>query len=176
MEKFAVLSAIGPDRVGLIEDITEFILEYDCNIEESRMAVLGGDFAMIILIKGTDQSFDSFVEDIPGKCRKLGLHGEVKITSPHENDKTSRPYMVETISLDTQGIVHSVTALLEDFGINVDDLETDTSAAPWTGAPMFHMRTRIAVPANVSVAELREKLEDIAFHQDLDIRFSPYTV
>jgi glycine cleavage system transcriptional repressor len=171
-----VLSAIGPDRVGLIEEISEYILEYNCNIEESRMAVLGGDFAMIILVEGGGDSFDSFAAEIPKKCSDLGLHGEVKITTPHKQDTTSRPYLVETISLDTQGIVHSVTELLQEFGINVDDLETDTTAAPWTGAPMFHMRIRISVPANVSVPKIREKLEDIAFNQDLDIRFDPYGV
>ncbi|MFP4384442.1 MAG: glycine cleavage system protein R [Spirochaetia bacterium] len=176
MKKYAVLSAIGPDRVGLIEEISEYILEYNCNIEESRMAVLGGDFAMIILVEGEGDSFNSFTAEIPAKCSVLGLHGEVKITTPHKLDTTSRPYLVETISLDTQGIVHSVTELLQEFGINVDDLETDTTAAPWTGAPMFHMRIRISVPAKVSVSKIREKLDDIAFNQDLDIRFNPYGV
>jgi glycine cleavage system transcriptional repressor len=47
-----ILTAVGPDRVGLVETIAAFIARHDCNIEDSKMAVFCGEFAVIVLITG----------------------------------------------------------------------------------------------------------------------------
>ncbi|RPH39290.1 MAG: glycine cleavage system protein R, partial [Burkholderiales bacterium] len=41
-----VLTASGEDKIGLVESFTRRISESGCNIEESRMAALGGRFAL----------------------------------------------------------------------------------------------------------------------------------
>ncbi|MBM3890900.1 MAG: glycine cleavage system protein R, partial [Verrucomicrobia bacterium] len=45
MRQYLVVSAVGQDRPGIVDRISEFILDHDCNIEDSRMAILGGEFA-----------------------------------------------------------------------------------------------------------------------------------
>ncbi|HEX9851795.1 MAG TPA: ACT domain-containing protein, partial [Woeseiaceae bacterium] len=47
-----VLSAVGTDRAGVVNDITRVILDCGGNIEESRMTALGAEFAMLMLISG----------------------------------------------------------------------------------------------------------------------------
>src|SRR5215471_11723030 len=47
-----ILTAAGSDRVGLVEKISEFITRRGCNIEDSKMAVFYGEFAIIVLISG----------------------------------------------------------------------------------------------------------------------------
>ena len=79
------------------------------------------------------------------------------------------------VSLDTPGIVHSITALLRRYSVNIVDLESDTTSAPWTGAAMFVMKAEITVPHEVAIAELREELERLAEEQDLDIKLVPVT-
>lgn len=44
-----VLTLTGPDRVGLVEDVTARILDCGGNVETSRMARLGGAFAILLL-------------------------------------------------------------------------------------------------------------------------------
>ena len=39
-----VITAVGPDRVGLVGTITQFLLKEGCNIEDSMMAVFAGEF------------------------------------------------------------------------------------------------------------------------------------
>jgi hypothetical protein len=46
-EIFSVITVIGPDRLGIAEDIARLVTSQGGNIEESKMAVLGGDFAAI---------------------------------------------------------------------------------------------------------------------------------
>src|SRR5262249_58077982 len=47
-----ILTAVGPDQVGLVEKISAFIAPHSANIEDSKMAVFCGEFALIILISG----------------------------------------------------------------------------------------------------------------------------
>ena len=103
--------------------------------------------------------------------RRLGITG--KATGSHAAERTGRPYRIESISLDTPGIVHAVTGLLRSRKINVDELETETSGAPFTGAPMFHMRITAMIQPEVNVSELRAALAEIASDHDLDIRVVP---
>ena len=39
-----ILTAVGPDKIGLVERISEFIVQEGCNIEDSKMAVFCGEF------------------------------------------------------------------------------------------------------------------------------------
>ena len=49
---YLALTASGEDQVGLVERFTARILDAGCNIEESRMAVLGGQFSILMLVSG----------------------------------------------------------------------------------------------------------------------------
>ena len=175
MRGFAILTAIGTDRVGIVDDLTTSILEQRCNIEESRMAVLGGEFAVMLLLSGNPDDLETLIGASDQIAKGLDLHISMKPTVAPTTKPRMRPYLIESVSLDTPGIVHAITALLRRHGINIENLETDTTAAPWTGAPMFVMRARISVPPAVSLAVLREEIETLESEQNLDIKLTPVT-
>ena len=54
--QYQVLTAVGRDRPGLVEKISSLLLGAGANLEDSRMAILGGEFALILLFSGTDQA------------------------------------------------------------------------------------------------------------------------
>ena len=58
MSKHLVLTLIGPDQVGIVENVTEKVLKHKGNIEESKMARLGGEFAMLLLISAPEQEVE----------------------------------------------------------------------------------------------------------------------
>ena len=58
MLAYIVLTAIGPDRPGLVDEISSFLAARKINIEDSRMAVLGGEFAIIMLASGETGTVD----------------------------------------------------------------------------------------------------------------------
>ena len=173
MKSFAVLTASGADRVGIVDDLSAALLEADCNIEESKMSVLGGEFALIVLVSGPSASVDRLLGELDILGERAGLELSGRQTAAHVADPRGRPYHIACVSLDTPGIVHSVTGLLRRRGVNIDELETETTGAPFTGAPMFHMRITAIVPADVSMSALRSELADIASTQDLDITIRP---
>jgi len=170
---FAVFTAIGPDRVGIVDDLSGLVVSHGGNIEESKMAVLGGEFAAVMLISMEPTALADLGGAVPALQEKLGLRLELKATCKQESAATGRPYILETVSLDTPGIVHAVTAIIKTYGINIEELETATQPAPWTGAPMFRMRATIILAPQVSVAKLKADLAVLESERDLDISLKP---
>jgi len=172
-KSYAVVTAIGADRVGIVDDLSGAAAQAGCNIEASKMAVLGGEFAVIMLVSGSSESMDALSARVPALNEKLSLRIDLKRTGKPRREESGRPYVLEAVSLDTPGIVHAVTEIIRRHGINIEDLETDTAAAPWTGAPMFRMKAHIIVASSVSVAKLKEELGALQLAQDLDISLKP---
>jgi glycine cleavage system transcriptional repressor len=170
---FAVLTAVGPDRVGIVDDVSALVATRGGNIEESKMAVLGGEFAAVALVSLESDALADLKAALPDLQARLGLHLELKPTRGPVAAKSGRPYLLETVSLDTPGIVHSVTAVIKAHDINIEELETSTQPAPWTGAPMFRMRATLILGPQVSVPQLKSDLALLESERDLDISLKP---
>jgi len=175
MSAEVVVTAIGADRVGLVDDISYALVEHRCNIEESRMALLGGEFAMIMLVSGADDDIGSLEQALPALAHEFGMELFLKRTAEPALAAQGLPYRIDCVSLDTPGIVHAVTGLLRRANVSIDDLETETTGAPFTGAPLFKMRITCIVPPGSSVQSLRHQLEEIAALHDLDVSMRPLT-
>ena len=52
MKQLIAISAIGGDRTGLVYDLTRVVVDCGGNVLESRMAALGNEFAMLLLVSG----------------------------------------------------------------------------------------------------------------------------
>jgi len=172
-KEFAVFTAIGPDRVGIVDDLSGAVASAGGNIEESKMAVLGGEFAVIMLISGPPAAMESLCVALPALGGKLGLRVTCQKTHEPRAEEKGRPYLLTAVSLDTPGIVHSVTALLRRHAINIEDLETETAAAPWTGAPMFRLSANLVIGPSVSIGNLKEELGSLQREHDLDVVLKP---
>ena len=172
---YAVLSTVGPDRKGMADDIANIAIEFDCNIEDSKMSVLGGEFAVIMLISGEEKSINEMISNADVLGKRFNMKINIKETTAPHVMQQGIPYMLESISMDTPGIVHSITKYLRELSINIEDLETDKSSAPLTGSPMFHMRASIIIPTSVNLSDFKEHLSDIEHEMNLDIHLKAVT-
>ena len=73
MNTLLVISALGDDRPGIVNDLSTVILEYGCSIADSRMSVLGGEFAVILLVSGNWDSIAKLEGALPGLGNRLSL-------------------------------------------------------------------------------------------------------
>ena len=80
------------------------------------------------------------------------------------------------LSAACQKLRLSVTAVLKKRGINIEELESLTQPAPWTGAPMFRMRATVILGSGVSILQLRADLAQLQAERDLDITLRPVAV
>jgi glycine cleavage system transcriptional repressor len=176
-EIFLVLSALGPDRPGLVAEITGYLTERGANVEDSRMAVLGGEFGVLILVSGAPEAVGAIERNKAALAEKTGLELLLRRTkSPEEHRRAaSVPYVVTAEALDHEGIVRAVSRALHGAGVNIASLETSTYQAPDTGTPLFRLEARIDLPPEITADKLRQSLEAVAEQEDLDIEVRTLT-
>ena len=170
---YLVITASGEDKVGLVDRLSSKIAESGCNIEESRMSVLGGQFALIMLISGPWNALSKLDGQMELLGDQLGLTIIHNRTQKRERTKPSLPYSVEVVSMDHPGIVRNLAAFFSKNGINIEELQTDTYPAPHTGTSMFSVTMTVGIQADVHISTLRGNFLDYCDDLNLDASFEP---
>jgi glycine cleavage system transcriptional repressor len=170
---YLVLTAVGPDRPGLVNDLSSLIREAGANIEDSRMAILGGEFAVILLISGPAAAIERAKDIGVHVERELGLRYILKETSPVQPASDYLLYRIEVSGADRPGIVQVIAAILAGRGINIASLESRLSYAPFSATPMFVLEAFLQVPSKSVLSELRSELTATCEDENLDFRLEP---
>ena len=167
------ITACGDDKTGLVGQLSGKIADSGCNIEESRMAVLGGKFALVMLVSGPWHALSRLESQLPALGEQLGLVIVQERTGKRERTQQAIPYNVELVTMDRPGIVHSLSSFFARNGINIEDLQTSTYFAAQTGTPMLSLVMTIGIPSNVHIATLRGDFLDYCDDLNLDATFEP---
>ena len=163
-----VISAIGEDRPGIVNELAAAIRELGLNIEDSRMTVLGGEFAVLMSVAGSSDAITSLGPRFARTCERLGLVHLFRPTGARAKKGDLLPYAVTVTAMDHPGIVHGVAGFFSSRGINIEDLKTQTTHAAHTGTPIFDLEMRVQVPAGTKIHALRTAFEDFCAERDLD--------
>jgi glycine cleavage system transcriptional repressor len=160
MDKQHVLvTAVGPDRIGLVDRITEVLLRHGGNIEESRMARLAGDFAALILVSVPESSLQALDLNL-NSLREEALEISIRQLKPIESAGLEGylPFMVAVSGADHEGIIRSIAHVLHRLKVNIAELESEVVNAPTTGTPLFNMKAVLQVPPDLPIATLENAL------------------
>jgi glycine cleavage system transcriptional repressor len=177
MKRWFVLSAIGQDRPGLVADLAQLVYDCDANLEDSRMTILGTDFAVILL---ASSSASSCPDRLTQGAKHLerdhgltilirGLEGEPRSPVPAPGHVAAR---VTASGQDRAGIVAAICRVLAEHGVNIADLTT-RSRPGWGGQPHYEMVATVEVPERLDPATLRAALEREADRLVLDVELAP---
>jgi glycine cleavage system transcriptional repressor len=167
-----ILTAIGPDQVGLVQRISEFISRHACNIEDSKMAVFCGEFAVIVLITGEADNLASVARNYQQIEKQTGLSLAVKTPSSRKTGDSFLPYRLTASCMDHPGIVYQISAVLTAHGINIESMETKTYAAPVSGTPIFQLEADLAIPIRSNIKQLRDRFAEIQREENIDIELT----
>lgn len=167
MSEQLVITALGQDRPGIVDQLSDALGSRQLNIEDSRMSVLGGEFAVMLLVSGARDAIEDFLTGLPALEQTLGMKLLAKTTTPPAAQPDLIPCRVEVVSIDHPGIVHDLARFFSSRNINIVDLETERHPAAHTGTPMFTMHMIIGVPADQSIARVRD--EFLATCDDLNL-------
>ena len=136
------------------------------------MTVLGGEFAVIMMVSGSWDSIAKLEKSLPIISEELNLTTTVKHTK-ERNSAPSMAYTVSVVALDNPGIVHELAQFFSSQNINIDDLQTGTYSAPHTGTQMFNLNMNIRIPANTHIATLRDEFMEFCDEINLDAIIEP---
>jgi glycine cleavage system transcriptional repressor len=169
-----VVTAVGPDRPGLVGEFTGHLFAAGANLADSRMVNLRGQFALIALVEGTDEALEKLRRQLPESAQKSGMQVSISSAQPGEaKPLVGVPFRLKTYSMDQPGIVHRVTSLLREHAINIEDLQTKLESAPFAGTPLFTLELRMSVPPTVQVKKLRAELESLCGTLNCDFDLEP---
>jgi glycine cleavage system transcriptional repressor len=168
-----VLSALGEDKPGLINELSRSVLNSGCSILDSRMAVLGGDFALLLQVGGNWNNLAKLETQIPGLQERLGLTISSRRTGGRKLRHDLLPYGVDVVAMDQPGIVHNLAKFFSQRQINIQEMLTSSYAAAHSGTPMFSVHLTVEVPASMQIAALREEFMDFCDQLNLDAVIEP---
>jgi glycine cleavage system transcriptional repressor len=163
MTRHFALSAIGRDRPGIVADLAQLIYECDCNLEDSRMTILGSEFAVLLLLSGDGPDVE---RRLAAGCKRLEWEKRLTVffrpldaDAAAATDRAGRLLECVVTGVDKAGIVARVARTLADHGVNIEDLRTELRPEPESGTPIYTMRILMRVPPGCSEAALRERLD-----------------
>jgi glycine cleavage system transcriptional repressor len=173
MKKHLVLSVLGSDRTGIVRELSKSILDAGCNVEDSRMTVLGGEFALIMLVSGSWSAVAKLESLLPKLEQKLSLTITGKATEARQPGANMVPYVVDVVSMDHPGIVHDIAEFFAGRNINIEEMSTWAYPAAHTGTPMFTLNMTVSIPAALPIGQLRQDFTAFCDELNLDATIEP---
>jgi glycine cleavage system transcriptional repressor len=168
-----VLTLTGPDRVGVVEEVTKALLVLGGNVGTSRMARLGGEFAILMMVSlpvdalpGLTSAFESLT------ARGYKLTSIQASGAPPAPDAGCTAYRVEVRGADHEGIVYEIAHGLANRGINIESMETGTSRASVSGIELFTMSAVVSVPPSVAETDWMAALVEAGQQSNVDVEIS----
>lgn len=171
--QFLVISALGRDRAGIVGELSGQVTDAGCNIVDSRMTVLGGEFAILMMVEGAWAAVAKLEHQLPQLEKRLDLTIIAKRTEQRPGDTGGMPYVVNVVSLDHPGIVSQLAGFFSARNINIEDLYTESYRAAHTGTQMFSANITINIPGDIHIAQLRDEFLDFCDSLNLDAVLEP---
>lgn len=172
-KNFLVISSLGQDRPGIVDNLSGAVLEHGCNIVDSRMTVLGGEFAVLLMVEGPWNTLARIENALPELEQRLGMTIISRRTEGRPPGQNLIPYAVDVVALDHPGIVKSLASFFSKRKINIEELTTTSYAAAHTGTPMFAVSMTVGIPADTHLGTLREEFLEYCDSLNLDAVLEP---
>jgi glycine cleavage system regulatory protein len=167
MRTSLVLTLIGDDKPGIVEQLADQVLATGANWEESRMARLAGKFAGVLRVSVDADRADTLAE----RLRKLDA-GRLTVIVEHSPGPTAaaaRLVHLDLIGNDHPGIVRDIARALARSQVNIEEFESDVTSAAMSGETLFRARATLLVPPGVTIEQLRTELEALAGELMVDL-------
>jgi glycine cleavage system transcriptional repressor len=148
MNQLAV-TVIGPDRPGIIADVTGALAGVGVNLEDSTMTLLRGHFAMMLVCTGPADSVQEALEPLAGE-----LVITVREIGPEQaHAPVGAPYILSVHGADRPGIVSAITRLVAAVGGTVTDLSTRLTGT------LYVLTAEVELPPSASLEMLQRALD-----------------
>lgn len=155
-----IITAVGKDRPGMAHALAQKLAQSGCNIEDTTMTRLSGEFAMILIVSPQGISIDDLSQTLKPLETSHGLFincRAIEDSAEDENDDAPR-YLLSVYGPERAGLVAQMTGVLAQQNINITDVQTRVASA---GAA-YIMLFEIELPTGVDAQTLTASLEDAA--------------
>ena len=167
MQARLVLTVIGPDRPGLVDQLSAVIAGAHGSWQKSHLARLAGQFAGIVEVA---IEADRAAALSAALASVAGLSVAVTRATADEAKPAPRAVRLAFVGQDRPGLVQAISHVLAKSGANVDELSTQTFPSPMSGIPLFEAEAEVHLPADLALDALRDELESVARDLMVDVQ------
>ena len=168
METSYIITFIGDDRPGLVEQLPQVIEENRGNWQESQLSQLGGKFAGLVLVtlpEGGANTLETALKALSAN----GISVRVTPRSVGVSIPSARKITLSILGPDRLGIVREISQALADHEVNVVEMDSTVSSAPMSAEMLFQAHIDAEIPKDTNLDELSDTLDEIANQMTLDI-------
>jgi glycine cleavage system transcriptional repressor len=166
---YAILGATGVDRPGLLDEISQFLLERGGKIEDIRVANLSGQFAFLARIGGSEAALAQITQEIGNLAHASHIHADLH---PHRGEHSTSgdgfPFRFSASGNDQAVAMQRISHLMRVLNINIDDIKT---RAAQNGH--FELELRLLVPRETPVTMLRDYLRHLCGEMQVQWNLDP---
>jgi len=165
-DQHLILTVIGDDRPGLVEELATAVSAHGGNWLEASMAHLSGKFAGIVRVAAPANQ----IEPLKAALAKLvGLKVSAEVASGEKSALAGRRLTLNLVGHDRIGIVREVSQVLARHAVNVEELATHTSSAPMSAEVLFHAKAELFTAPDFDARALKAELERLSDDLMVDI-------
>jgi glycine cleavage system transcriptional repressor len=170
---YYLLTAFGPDRPGMVEQLTDVIFKLRGNIEDASMTRLGGEFAMMLVVGLKPAAGRWLIEHVPALQTRLRLSLNAKeVDSRAAHGQQAQPtHLISIYGLDRPGIVHQTARAVARLHLNITNLQTKVLAKG--KKPLYILLLELQIPSRARAAALERRLAALRRSLRLEITLSP---
>jgi len=166
-----VVTIISKDRPGIVADTTEVLFRLGCNIEDSSCTMLGGDFAIILVVSHAKPFTKArLMDEFKGLHERTGLATYVRTLTEEEvcpMKEEGELCLVSVYGSDQPGIVYQVTRALADRSVNITDLNTKLIGTK--EEPVYVLMLEATLPDGLTVDGVSDILENLRKELNVEI-------
>ncbi len=163
--KQLVLTLIGQDKAGLVEQLATLIAEYHGNWTASNLSHLAGYFAGILQIEVAEENVAALTTALQ-QMKDLDIRVHHGVDSRVNEHKLLRFVITGN---DRPGIVRELSSVIKHKGTNIIHFESSKQSAPNWGVPLFNAIATVELPDGLNKDEVVHALEDIASDVIVDV-------
>ena len=163
-----VVTVMGNDRPGIVKLLSHQAQRFGANWTDSRMARLAGEFAGMVHFEVPRENADALAAALR-TLDSSGLHVAIAQSTGTAQPGTPRGMSLELVGNDRPGIVASLTRLLAERGVSIENLHTELIGGAAGAGHRFKVAAHLLVPPAISTEDLRGELGVLASEMMLDI-------
>lgn len=157
-----VITLFAKDRPGIVQALSNTVLEHSGSWLESSLSRLCGQFTGIVHIEISDKKRGDLLNALAGLDNQ-GIHVTVQESQNiSQDDETVNGIQILVEANDRPGIVNEISDALADADVNVDNMDTERESASMAGYNLFRAHLFLALPDDLSEKDLEKVLEKVS--------------
>jgi glycine cleavage system transcriptional repressor len=167
------ITVLGHNRNCFIGEIVSAIRDCKCAIVEIRYSRLEQADAAYLLVQGNWNQIAKIENVLEAVEKRLDIKIHMLRPEHQHKEKDFLPYSLETLSVDRDHIIESLSTFLNARGIEIEEVSGSSYQAPYISTSVFTTKFIVLVPPEIRLLSLREEFLDFCDQLNIDAILEP---